>query len=159
MTNAVSRNGEGVDAEGAVAAPPRRFHTAVHVRWSDMDVFQHVNHARMVTLLEEARIPWLFEDDRPTVALRDGCVLADLHVKYRGQLRHDDTPLDIAMWIEQLRAVDFTVGYEVRAATAAPGSPAAVTATTQLAAFDIETQRLRRLSEPEREYLAQWMDR
>ena len=26
-----------------------------------MDVFQHVNHARMVPLLEEARIPWLFD--------------------------------------------------------------------------------------------------
>jgi acyl-CoA thioester hydrolase len=26
-----------------------------------MDVFQHVNHARMVTLLEEARIRWLFD--------------------------------------------------------------------------------------------------
>lgn len=154
MTNAVSGNGAG--AEVATAAPAPRFHTAVHVRWSDMDVFQHVNHARMVTLLEEARIPWLFEADRPTVALRNGCVLADLHVKYRGQLRHEDTPLDIAMWIEQLRAVDFTVAYEVRAAGAAPGTPAAVTATTQLAAFDIETQRLRRLTDAERDYLAQW---
>ena len=28
----------------------------VPVRWSDMDVFQHINHARMVTLIEEARI-------------------------------------------------------------------------------------------------------
>ncbi|MEU4313170.1 thioesterase family protein [Nocardia sp. NPDC024068] len=138
------------------AAPARRFHTSVHVRWSDMDVFQHVNHARMVTLLEEARIPWLFGDDRPTVALRDGCVLVDLHVKYRSQLRHEDTPLDIAMWIERLRAVDFTVAYEVRAAGSAPGTPAAVTATTQLAAFDIDSQRLRRLSLPERDYLAQW---
>ena len=27
------------------------FHTAVEVRWSDMDAFQHINHARMVTLL------------------------------------------------------------------------------------------------------------
>ncbi len=158
MTNAVPRNGASPDVEVPAAASPRRFHTAVHVRWSDMDVFQHVNHARMVTLLEEARIPWLFEDDRPTVGLRDGCVLADLHVKYRGQLRHDDTPLDIAMWIEQLRAVDFTVAYEVRAAGAAPDSPAAVTATTQLAAFDIRTQRLRRLTGPERDYLAQWLD-
>ncbi|MEV6275095.1 thioesterase family protein [Nocardia sp. NPDC051832] len=122
-----------------------------------MDAFQHVNHARMVTLLEEARIPWLFDDGRPTVALREGCVLADLHVKYRGQLRHEDTPLDVAMWIEQLRAVDFTVGYEVRAAGAAPDSPPAVTASTQLAAFDIQTQRLRRLTEGEREYLSEWM--
>nr|WP_281070631.1 thioesterase family protein [Nocardia goodfellowii] len=135
---------------------PKRFHAKVEVRWSDMDAFQHVNHARMVTLLEEARIPWLFDDGRPTVALREGCVLADLHVRYRGQLRHEDTPLDVAMWIEQLRAVDFTVGYEVRAAGAAPDSPPAVTASTQLAAFDIQTQRLRRLTEGEREYLSEW---
>ncbi|MFC9895116.1 acyl-CoA thioesterase [Nocardia sp. NPDC127579] len=147
-------NGQSSDA---VAVLPRRFHAKVEIRWSDMDAFQHVNHARMVTLLEEARIPWLFDDGRPTVALREGCVLADLHVRYRGQLRHEDTPLDIAMWIEQLRAVDFTVGYEVRGAGAAPDSPPAVTASTQLAAFDIQTQRLRRLTEAEREYLGEWM--
>ncbi|MFI9504950.1 acyl-CoA thioesterase [Nocardia sp. NPDC052566] len=144
-------------AHGSSGVLPKRFHAKVDVRWSDMDVFQHVNHARMVTLLEEARIPWLFEDGRPTAPLREGCVLADLRVRYRGQLRHEDTPLDIAMWIEQLRAVDFTIGYEVRAAGAAPDSPPAVIASTQIAAFDIQTQRLRRLTEPERDYLAGWM--
>ncbi len=123
-----------------------------------MDVFQHVNHARMVTLLEEARIPWLFEDGRPTAALREGCVLADLRVRYRGQLRHEDTPLDIAMWIQQLRAVDFTIGYEVRAAAAEPDSAPAVIASTQIAAFDMQTQRLRRLTGPEAGYLSEWMD-
>ncbi len=156
MTN--SLNGDR-KAHGGSVLLPKRFHAKVEIRWSDMDVFQHVNHARMVTLLEEARIPWLFEDGRPTAAMRSGCVLADLHVRYRGQLRHEDTPLDIAMWIERLRAVDFTVGYEVRANGAAPDSPPAVVATTQLAAFDIDTQRLRRLTEPEREYLAEWMDK
>ncbi|WP_196812257.1 thioesterase family protein [Nocardia sp. CNY236] len=130
----------------------------VDIRWSDMDVFQHVNHARMVTLLEEARIPWLFEDGRPTAALREGCVLADLRVRYRGQLRHEDTPLDIAMWIQQLRAVDFTIGYEVRAAAAEPDSAPAVIASTQIAAFDMQTQRLRRLTGPEAGYLSEWMD-
>nr|WP_269781589.1 thioesterase family protein [Nocardia bovistercoris] len=136
---------------------PKRFHAKVEVRWSDMDVFQHVNHARMVTLLEEARIPWLF-DGSPTTSLREGCVLTDLRVRYRGQLRHEDTPLDIAMWIEQLRAVDFTIGYEVRANGAALDSPPAVTASTQIAAFDMPTQRLRRLTGPERDYLTEWMD-
>jgi len=153
-----SANGNGY-ASGGTLLLPKRFHAKVDIRWSDMDVFQHVNHARMVTLLEEARIPWLFEDGKPTAALREGCVLVDLHVRYRGQLRHEDTPLDIAMWIEQLRAVDFTVGYEVRAAGAAPGSPAAVVASTQIAAFDIRTQRLRRISPVERDYLAEWMDK
>lgn len=156
MTSASNGNGR---LSGGSLLLPKRFHAKVDIRWSDMDVFQHVNHARMVTLLEEARIPWLFEDDRPTAGLREGCVLVDLHVRYRGQLRHEDTPLDIAMWIQQLRAVDFTVGYEVRAAGAAPDSPAAVVASTQIAAFDIRTQRLRRISPVERDYLAEWMDR
>ncbi|WP_281198517.1 acyl-CoA thioesterase [Nocardia vermiculata] len=146
----------GVSTSGNAVVAPKRFHAKVDVRWSDMDVFQHINHARMVTLLEEARIPWLFEGDRPTARLRTGCVLADLHVRYRGQLRHEDTPLDVAMWIEQLRAVDFTIGYEVRANGVALDSPPAVVATTQIAAFDIDTQRLRRLSTEERDYLSLW---
>jgi len=33
----------------------------VRPRWTDMDVYGHINHAKMVTLLEEARIPLLFE--------------------------------------------------------------------------------------------------
>lgn len=155
MTSSLNGNGK---AQGNNVVLPKRFHTQVEVRWSDMDAFQHVNHARMVTLLEEARIPWLLEPGRPTAALGTGCVLADLRVRYRGQLRHEDTPLDIAMWIQQLRAVDFTIGYEVRAAGAAPDSPAAVIASTQIAAFDMSAQRLRRLTDAERDYLAQWLD-
>lgn len=132
------------------------FHAEVVVRWSDMDAFQHINHARMVTLLEEARIPWLFEDSRPTVTLRDGAVIADLHVRYRGQLRHDDSPLDVFMWVEKVRAVDFTISYEVRPRGADLSVPPSIVASTQIAAFDIDTQRLRRLSGPEREYLESW---
>ncbi|MFD3813289.1 MULTISPECIES: acyl-CoA thioesterase [unclassified Rhodococcus (in: high G+C Gram-positive bacteria)] len=132
------------------------FHTEVMVRWSDMDVFQHINHARMVTLLEEARIPWLFADGRPTQSLREGAVIADLHVRYRRQLRHSDGPLDIMMWTEKVRAVDFTIGYEVRPGGAPADSAPAVIASTQIAAFDIDTQRLRRLDDHEREFLLRW---
>ncbi|NMM87459.1 4-hydroxybenzoyl-CoA thioesterase [Rhodococcus sp. SRB_17] len=121
-----------------------------------MDAFQHINHARMVTLLEEARIPWLFQDGCPTVTLRDGAVIADLHVRYRGQLRHEDSPLDILMWVEKIRAVDFTIAYEVRPKGAGLDVAPSIVASTQIAAFDIDTQRLRRLSGPEREYLESW---
>lgn len=138
------------------AAEQFGFRTEVVVRWSDMDAFQHVNHARMVTLLEEARIPWLFADGRPTVNLRDGAVIADLHVRYRGQLRHEDSPLDVAMWTEQVRAVDITIGYEVRPGGAPVDTPPAIVASTQIAAFDIGTQRLRRLTAAEREFLQRW---
>ncbi|MBB1012843.1 acyl-CoA thioesterase, partial [Dietzia kunjamensis] len=39
------------------------------VRWSDQDLYHHVNHARMITLIEEARIPWLFSEGMPTATL------------------------------------------------------------------------------------------
>ncbi|MEE3850758.1 thioesterase family protein [Gordonia sp. LSe1-13] len=126
----------------------------VPVRWSDMDVFAHINHARMVTLIEEARIPWLFYDERPTAELRRGCVVADLHVRYREQVRHDEGPIVVTMFVEQLRAVDFTVGYEVRRNGDDPDAKPAVTATTQLVAFDVDAQRLRRITPAEKEYLA-----
>ena len=50
------------------------------------------------------------------------------------------------MWTKRLRAVDFTLGYEVRSVGAAPDSRPAVIAETQLAAVHIEEQRLVRLS-------------
>ena len=42
-------------------APVSGFVAPVHVRWSDIDSYQHINHATMVTILEEARIPFLRE--------------------------------------------------------------------------------------------------
>lgn len=135
----------------------RGYEVSVPVRWSDMDVFQHINHARMVTLLEEARIPWLFYDDKPTAPMRKGCLVADLHVKYQGQIRHDESPIRVTMFVEKLRAVDFTVGYEVRPYGAAPDAKPAVVASTQLVSFDIDTQRPRRMTPEERDYLASFV--
>lgn len=131
----------------------RGYVVKVPVRWSDMDVFQHINHARMVTLLEEARIPWLFYDARPTASMRDGCLVADLHVKYQGQLRHDEGPIEVTMFVAKVRAVDFVVGYEVRPRAGDPASKPAVVASTQLVSFDIDTQRPRRMTVEEKSYL------
>ncbi|MFT3899721.1 MAG: thioesterase family protein [Gordonia sp. (in: high G+C Gram-positive bacteria)] len=135
----------------------RGYVVKVPVRWSDMDVFQHINHARMVTLIEEARIPWLFYDERPTAPLREGCVVVEMNFKYQQQLRHDQSPIEVTMFIEKLRSVDFFVGYEVRAAGADPDSKPAVVASTHLASFDIETQRPRRMTDAEKDYLREFL--
>ncbi|WP_374116428.1 acyl-CoA thioesterase [Hoyosella sp. YIM 151337] len=146
-------------ASGTPASPngDRTYRVSVPVRWSDMDVFHHINHARMVTLLEEARIPWLLSPERPTAALGAGAVVVEMNVKYRGQLRHADGPLQIDMWVQRLRSADWTIGYEVRANGSAPSAAPAVTASVQLAAFDIDSQRLRRLTGEERSFLAQFL--
>jgi acyl-CoA thioester hydrolase len=131
------------------------FTAPVHVRWSDIDMYQHINHATMVTILEEARIPFLtepFGDEITTI----GLLIAEVNIAYKAQLRLVDSPLQVTMWSKRIRAVDFTVGYEVRSVGAPPDSRPAVIADTQLAAVHIEEQRLQRLSGAQQEYLRRW---
>ena len=132
------------------------FTTCVRVRWSDIDCYQHVNHATMVTILEEARVDFLrepFAEDVATI----GLLIHEVRVLYKGQLRLADSPLQVTMWTKRLRAVDFTLGYEVRPLGAAPDSRPSVIAETQLAAVHIEEQRLVRLSPDHRAYLQRWL--
>ena len=115
-------------------------------------MYQHINHATMVTLLEEARIPFLrepFGADITTI----GLLIAEVNIVYKGQLRLIDSPLQVTMWSKRVRAVDFTIGYEVRSVGAPADSKPSVIAETQLAAVHIEEQRLQRLSDAQREYL------
>ena len=132
------------------------FVAPVPVRWSDIDMYQHVNHATMVTILEEARVPFLADAFGPTITTV-GLLIAEVKVGYKGQLRLIDSPLQVTIWVERLRAVDFTLGYEVRSVNADPESRPAVIAETQLAAFDIDEQKLVRLSPAHREYLERWL--
>lgn len=118
-------------------------------------MYQHVNHGTMVTILEEARVDFLrepFADDIEWI----GLLIHEVRVLYKGQLRLVDSPLQVTMWTKRLRAVDFTLGYEVRSVQADPDSKPAVIAETQLAAVHIEEQRLVRLSPKHREYLQRW---
>lgn len=129
-----------------------RFTTPVPVRWSDIDMYQHVNHATMVTILEEARVPFLTEPFAQDVATT-GLLIAEVNVKYKDQLRLVDSPLQVTIWTNRLRACDFTLGYEVRSAQADPDSKPAVIGETQLATFNIERQMLVRIAPHQREYL------
>ncbi|MCV7314802.1 acyl-CoA thioesterase [Mycolicibacillus parakoreensis] len=132
------------------------FVTPVQVRWSDIDMYQHVNHATMVTLLEEARIPFLTPVFGAEI-ITTGLLIADVRISYKGQLRLTDSPLQVSIWVSRLRAVDFTLAYQVRSVRAAADARPAVTAETQLAAFDIDEQRLVRLSAEHREYLQRFV--
>ena len=119
-------------------------------------MYQHINHATMVTILEEARIPFLrepFAADIRTI----GLLIHEVNILYKGQLRLVDSPLQVTMWSKRVRAVDFTIGYEVRSLSAAPDSKPSVIAETQLAAVHIKEQRLQRLSAEQREYLQRWL--
>jgi acyl-CoA thioester hydrolase len=133
-----------------------KFIAPVPVRRSDIDVYQHVNHATMVTILEEARVPFLREPFGAEITTT-GLLIAEVKVNYKGQLRLVDSPLQVSIFLNRLRAVDFTLGYEVRSVTADPDSRPAVIAETQLATVHIQEQRLLRLTPAQRDYLQRFL--
>ncbi len=127
------------------------FSTEVAVRWSDMDVFGHVNNARVVTLLEEARTELLFGEGarRGAEALAAGVVVIELAVRYRQPLVYSSSPVRVRLWVSELRGASFALDYVV---AAEDGD--AVTARTWLAPYDTQARRLRRLMPVEQEFLA-----
>jgi acyl-CoA thioester hydrolase len=131
------------------------FSTDVAVRWSDMDAYGHVNNARVVTLLEEARTQLLFAEGarRGAQALAQGVVVVELVVRYRQPLVYSANPVRVRLWVSELRAASFALDYVV---AATDGD--AVTARTQLAAYDLGAQQPRRLMPVEREFLAAFRD-
>ncbi|GEL26017.1 thioesterase [Pseudonocardia sulfidoxydans NBRC 16205] len=134
-----------------------RFVAHVPLRWTDQDAYRHVNHARAVTLLEEARIELVFERARTSGAgsFSTGLLVAGLEVEYKRQIPYRAAPLRVAMWVRDVRAASFTIGYEMHDGPD-DTDPVAVTARTHMALFDLEAARPRRLTAEERAFLGEW---
>lgn len=134
------------------------YSTAIAVRWSDMDVFGHVNNARTVTLLEEARTELLFSAvarDGGAGELERGLLVARLSVHYQRPLRYTGAAAQVTLWVGTLRAAWFDLDYEV--ADGCSGQRVA-TARTQLVPYDLDAGRPRRLTAAEREFLGGYRD-
>ena len=133
------------------------FVTGVRPRWSDMDAFGHVNHAKTVTLLEEARIELLFtEAARHGVKeLAEGMVVAKLVVEYLAPIVFTGEDIIVEMSVRELKSASLTLDYVVRGSRDA-NSPVVVKAETLMAPFNVTTARPRRLTEAERDFLAGW---
>jgi len=86
-----------------------------------------------------------------------GLLIHEVRVLYKGQLSLIDSPLQVTIWSKRVRAVDFTLGYEVRPVNADSSAKPSVIAETQLATVHIKERRLQRLSAAQREYLQHWM--
>lgn len=115
-----------------------------------MDAYGHVNNVVFLRYLEEARIDFLF---RPDKDFQQGSVVARHEIDYKRQLVHRHHPVDIELWITQIRAASFTIGYEVK-----DEDVVYVRASTVVVPFDFEAQRPRRITEEEREFLLGYTD-
>lgn len=130
------------------------FVAQVPLRWTDQDSYRHVNHARAVTLLEEARIDLMFTGSGlPSFA--EGLLVAGLAVEYRRQIPYRAGTLRVAMTVRDVRAASFTIDYVLHEGPDAD-DPVAITAETRMALYDLAAGRPRRVSAAEREYLLRW---
>ncbi|MEV7321679.1 thioesterase family protein [Streptomyces sp. NPDC093970] len=120
------------------------------LRWADMDAYGHVNNVVFLRYLEEARIDFLF---RPDKDFKQGSVVARHEIDYKRQLVHRHRPVDIELWVTEIRAASFTVTYEVK-----DDDLVYVRASTVIVPFDFETGRPRRITAEEREFLAEYRD-
>ncbi|MEU1013362.1 acyl-CoA thioesterase [Streptomyces sp. NPDC088810] len=120
------------------------------LRWSDMDAYGHVNNAVFVRYLEEARIDFLF---RPEKDFKQGSVVARHEIDYKRQLVHRHHPVDIELWVTEIRAASFTIAYEVK-----DEDLVYVRASTVIVPFDFEAQRPRRITAEERAFLEEYRD-
>jgi len=85
----------------------------LQLRWSDQDALGHVNNARIVTLMEEARIRWTREDGN-TGRFEFGTVVASIRVDYKKPLYYQPEMM-IRMGISRVGNKSFTVrgiGYQ-----------------------------------------------
>ncbi|CAM5726740.1 Thioesterase OS=Streptomyces fumanus OX=67302 GN=GCM10018772_04560 PE=4 SV=1 [Streptomyces fumanus] len=115
-----------------------------------MDAYGHVNNVVFLRYLEEARIDFLF---RPDKDFQQGSVVARHEIDYKRQLVHRHAPVDIELWVTEIRAASFTLAYEVK-----DGDQIYVRASTVIVPFDFEAQRPRRITAAEREFLEEYRD-
>ena len=127
-----------------------RFVHDVHMRWSDMDAYRHINNSAYLQYLEQARVAMFFDRSE---GFSSGTVIARHEIDYLSPVVYHQQPLRVEMWIENVRGAHFTVRYEVLD----QGRVVAL-AATRCVTFDFAIDRPRRLTDDEREILRGFAD-
>jgi acyl-CoA thioester hydrolase len=122
-----------------------------HVRFSDVDVYGHVNNVKYFEYYQEARIAFIL-----SLAGRDydaddsmGQVLARIDVDYRRPILFRPEPYAVETWVTRIGTTSYDLSCRI---VDAPGDdgPSYSDAEVRLVAFDVGTQRSRPLTGPER---------
>jgi acyl-CoA thioester hydrolase len=116
------------------------------VRWSDVDTYGHVNNVKYFEYYQEARIAFLsgLADDQSRDA-GQAVVVARIDVDYRRPILFRTEPFEIRTWVSRVGTSSYDLDAEIR-----DGDEVLSRAHAVVVAFDMGTQRSRRLSDTER---------
>ena len=121
-----------------------------HVRFSDVDVYGHVNNVKYFEYYQEARIAFILSLDEPTFdpsqqsGLRQ--VVARIDVDYRRPIMFRPEPYGVETWVTRIGTSSYDLACRIADGDGSLFSKAEV----RLVAFDTSTQRSRPLSEVQR---------
>jgi acyl-CoA thioester hydrolase len=119
----------------------------IQLRWSDPDSLGHVNHARALSLIEDARLAMV---DGPGGSV----ILARLEVDYLRQLyyRVGERPC-VYSWVTRLGTKSFTVRQEL-----VQDGAVAIRADVVMVMFDFATDTSRALTDDERAHWSRYLE-
>jgi acyl-CoA thioester hydrolase len=129
------------------------------LRWADMDLLGHVNNVTYVDYLQEARVDMLrVHPPAPGgEALAEGVVVVRHEVQYLAPLVFRLAPVDVEVWVTEVRAATFTLGYEVFDDTP-DGRTVYLRARSVLTPYVFDAERPRRLSPQEKDVLQRFLE-
>ena len=126
-----------------------RHEHSVQLRWSDPDSLGHVNHARALSLLEDARLAMVAD-----LPASPGVILARLEADYLRQLYHRfGERLTVSTAVTRIGTTSFTVRQEL-----VQDGQVAIRAVVVMVAFDFGTDTSRPLTDAERAHWGRWSD-
>ncbi len=131
-----------------------RFIHPIHIRWADIDGYQHVNNSVYLEYLSQSRVAMFFHPSMEGgMGFYDGMVVARHEIDYLRQINYQSMPLDVHTWVEDVRGASFVVRAEIH-----DGEFIAAKAKTTCVRFNFESNSPKRLAEDEREFLAGFAD-
>ncbi|NHF64843.1 acyl-CoA thioesterase [Xanthomonas hortorum] len=84
----------------------------ISVRWRDMDSMGHVNNAKYISYLEEARVRWMLGVDGVSMTDRIAPVVAATNVNYKRPLVWPNDIL-VELFVERLGSSSITIGHRI----------------------------------------------
>ncbi|MFD2339074.1 acyl-CoA thioesterase [Clavibacter tessellarius] len=140
-----------------------RVHVPVHLRWADLDAYDHVNNVEVLRLLEEARVRAFWRSDGDDDGEDAGLALIDAsagaatmtliarqEVEYLLPISYGRRPLDVQVWLGRLGGSSFEACYELRTPAGVEPSALYARASTTIVLVDAGTGRPRRITDDER---------
>jgi acyl-CoA thioester hydrolase len=125
-----------------------RYEHPVQLRWSDPDSLGHVNHARALALIEDARLAMA------DAVAQGGAILARLEVDYLRQLRYRaGEQVRVSSWITRLGTSSVGMRQELY-----QDGEVAIRADVVLVMFDFAADASRPLTEGERTHWEKYLD-